>query len=574
MPNQKVAFWISNHWAPHLETDIELISKHVNAGDDVTVFVCAGELATCYSNLEHAEDVCRGCVARRRNGLDLAGLADRVKIRSFLNISALDKERLEQYRNIQIESLEQLLAIKLDSCKIGHTVYNEHIGMTKQDVPVLSEATEYLSKAIETTALVFLSFRNNFSELKPDIFYLFNQRFVVTRPAMDAAIEAGVEYRIHDRAGTLNRYSVVINESLHSLDFWRRQIQICWNESRLSEAEKNTEAALWFDRNLKGVSQAWFSFTADQEDVLPETFDSKNQNIVIFNSSEWELLGVLDEYNVGFYESQQDALMHLATTLRARPDIQFFLRMHPHLKDKNNKQTDFIAEHLTNKFPNFHVIPSDSLISSYKLMTSADLVITFGSTTGIEAAYHKIPSLLLGTSWYDQLEACDLVRSRDEVIAYIIERRYKLPQEELEKRRARALKYGYLNIADGHEFERFQQTGVCEIKLKTESGMSFVTHSMPAFQNGLGKELGQRIELKSDLYNPLRSTVEELRSTADELLQANSKQAQEMERLRVEIARLQTDNKTQEDQIGEMCSSRAWKLASSLQNIKAKLTNN
>ena len=54
---------------PHFETELEIIQKHLAAGDHVSVVGCNGELLACDVNWEHRYSDCVACMGRRRDGL-------------------------------------------------------------------------------------------------------------------------------------------------------------------------------------------------------------------------------------------------------------------------------------------------------------------------------------------------------------------------------------------------------------------------------------------------------------------------------------------------------------------------
>jgi outer membrane murein-binding lipoprotein Lpp len=305
------------------------------------------------------------------------------------------------------------------------------------------------------------------------------------------------------------------------------------------------------------MDQGWFSFTSDQKDILPPGFDPNKKNVVIFNSSEWELLGLLDDYKLDLYASQSDALLQIAQDMQACQDVDVYLRVHPHLRGKLNPQTQFIAELLTGRFRNFHVISAESEISTYLLLAKSDVVITFGSTVGIEAAYHRKPSLLLGSSRYEDLQACYRPASHQEVLDYVLNDKFRLSQEELEKRRRRALKFAFMYQAGGIPYESFVQTGVYDIKFKAKDGtLVELTDHEPTFDRGIRRELESRVELTTE-HNPLSGTVKDLLAKIDQL------QAQ--------VDELEAQCKSSQKLLSEMSNSRAWKIARELQVLKSKL---
>lgn len=521
--SKKVFSFIPYYYSPHLETDLEIIHNHVAAGDDVTVFICSGELPSCDANTIHDPVVCRHCVIRRRNGFNLAGLAGKIKLQNFINLKPDDMETLKRFQGMKVSTLEELLSIKLDNCPIGKTIYNELVSLKHETAPNLAPEAEYVTRSIESCALIYLSFKNHFSAERPDIFYTFNGRFVVSHPAVAAAQSCGTPFAVHDRSGNLNRYELVHNDSLHSVKYWNRYALSTWENSNHSFAEKEALAVQWYEERIAGKKQGWFSFTAEQDVDLPASFDPSKKNIAVFISSEWEFCGI-DEYKLIFYESQNEGLLRLAQDLESHPETKLYFRVHPHLKGKDNAQTRFIAEKLTGKFSNCEVIAADSPIKSYALMDKADAVITFGSTVGIEAAYLRTPSILIGRAWYEDLDACFTPGSHQELTNMIVSRSYRLPETELERRRTNALKYGYLFQAGGIPYRLFEQVDIFDIRLNGTA----ISNQAPPYAEGLKQELSDRLELTRWPANPLTPAVRELENTVEEY-------AQEIARLKAEL---------------------------------------
>ena len=70
--------------------------------------------------------------------------------------------------------------------------------------------------------------------------------------------------------------------------------------------------------------------------------------------------------------------------------------------------------------PTMHCGPESS-IDSYALMRRADVVFTYGSTSGVEAAFQGRPVVVMGPSAYDAL-GCALRITTEEEIAHSIDR--------------------------------------------------------------------------------------------------------------------------------------------------------
>jgi hypothetical protein len=336
----------------------------------------------------------------------------------------------------------------------------------------------------------------------------------VAYAAISAAKAMQIPFAVHDRSFSMNKFITVFDDSLHAIRYWSTQAQAHWNDSADSAERKFEIATNWFDERLKGQKQGWFSFTTEQTDALPDGFDPEKTNIVLFNSSEFETVG-MDDYRLPFYDDQNSGIERLTRDLQADPNVMLYLRVHPNLKDRDNNQTRYIRDRLTAQFPNLQVIPADSPVSTYNLMKNATAVITYGSTTGVEAAFQKIPSILIAPSWYKVFDFCYTPETHEELVDSILQRKFLLGDAEAERRKSNSMKYAYFMATYGKPFHYFEQIDIFEIREKSKGPISYTA---PPYEQGVKKELGARVELADGVRpNPLSGLVRELAQSVEEL---------------------------------------------------------
>ena len=91
------------------------------------------------------------------------------------------------------------------------------------------------------------------------------------------------------------------------------------------------------------------------------------------------------------------------------------------------------------------LIAPESPVDTYALVDAADIVVTSGSTIGLEAVYWRRPSILLRPCEYDELDAAHRVRNDCEL-------RSLLSASPLHVDRERALPYGYHRATFGEPY--------------------------------------------------------------------------------------------------------------------------
>ncbi len=243
----------------------------------------------------------------------------------------------------------------------------------------------------------------------------------------------------------MDRYKLRKNTTPHSLSFTKNEIEELW---RNGGDEKYTIGSNFFLDRRNKVVQSWKVFTRHQKlGVLPEGFDASKKNIGFFNSSMDEYEGIPD-FNNRLYEDDNAGIEKICQSFLGNENYHFYLRVHPNLKGLDNTQNKTIAG-MGGKFNNLTIIQADANIDTYALMEAVDLVITFGSTMGVEALFWNKPALSLGRCFYEDLEGIIQPGDHEEVIHYI----NNIP---IAASNTGAIKYGYWCISFGTKFSYFK----------------------------------------------------------------------------------------------------------------------
>ena len=412
-------------WVSHLATDLEIAAKHIAKGDEVHIIQCSGDLPSCEANPNHFKLRCNICKSKRDKGLALINLPVMNRHELALNDFINDVDLPD------FSSIQELKDFKIDNVDVGMTVSSSLISMTRESEPDINYFSKFIHENISISIAIYDAIKFHLMQIKPDIFYLFNGRFAAFRPALRAAQDIGIKTFVHERAGVLERYTLIEDTYPHDIEYQKTQIEKYWNDDR-SNTEKEELAKQWFKNRRGGMNQSWYSFTKSQKKGnLPYGFDSSMRNIVIYVSSEDEFEAISGWQNQ-IYKNQTDAINRIINS-NTEKNIRFYVRIHPNLKGLNNTQTRELSDL---KGSNLTVIPADSKIDSYELMDACEKVITFGSTMGIESVFWGKPSILAGRSLYEGLDGCYVPNNHDEMIDLINRRLDTLPN-------LGALKYGY-----------------------------------------------------------------------------------------------------------------------------------
>jgi len=142
-------------------------------------------------------------------------------------------------------------------------------------------------------------------------------------------------------------------------------------------------------------------------DVAPD------ETLVTYFSSSGDEIAELDLDWADFFDGQEEAVKAVADACAVH-GYRFVVRTHPHKRFK--PADDVAAWHraVQRANPDVH-LDEHSEVDSYTLMEQSDVVVTYGSTTGVEAAFAGRPVIVMGPSAYDELGCALRVRDRQQL---------------------------------------------------------------------------------------------------------------------------------------------------------------
>lgn len=451
-------------WPVHFETDLEIIQRHLDDGWNVTVLQCRSELRACAQNFYHRWTDCQRCKSRFMAGINWLGKQN-VILNDMYFLNNDECKTVQEFESLTLSSASELRSIKIDGADIGLAALGSLISLLREPEFDVVSHRHLVVSALQTATITFYSVRNHLKIQNPDKLVLFNGRFAELRAALLAALSVNVPVFVHERSGVLEKYSITANGSPHDLTIIKKMIDDVFSNSTLDYTEKTRIAAEWYAERRDNKPQSWYSFIdSQQKGVLPE-LSSDRSNVVIFNSSEDEM-EAFDYWKNPIYRNQTDGINRIAEIISNDSRFKLFLRIHPNLKGVDNSQVKSINS-LKERFPSLTVIPAESPVSTYDLMDACDVVVSFGTTVGIEAAYAGKPVFLLGRAIYEDLNCCIKPKSHDEFIFFIDQlvsgNRKMIP--DTDRLIEGTIKYGLFNKLWGEEYSYVKPCNVAESKM-------------------------------------------------------------------------------------------------------------
>ncbi|NEO01836.1 MAG: hypothetical protein F6K50_42585 [Moorea sp. SIO3I7] len=431
-------------FAPYLGTAGEIA---INAA------VAGKKTGFCFIYVDNPDDV---RLIPKSGAKKLAGVSWKhkvYKLQSILNnygVSILPDEFLSEQTQLTIQdyaqnaphSLSELRAYKYNDAALGLATVSSLISRTLSWNPDPDDHYSLIQRYLRSAAMVYEKARALILKYNPQKIIAYSGRHACVKGIFEAAKHLGVEFQYYDRGGTYERYEL-FQKSPYDYAYMREQLQIYWQQAGMDREELGHA---YYQRKRQGDGIGWTSFTSEQQQGLVPGRTGNHRQIVYYSSSddEWAALGDFVKHPI--FKNQREAVESLITWVSNRMDCYLTIRVHPHLKKKSLESRNWWKS-LTGK--NFQVIPPDSKVDSYALMDWADVVVTYGSTTGVEAAYWGKPSVLLGDSAYSGLGCVYEPRSEAEVYQLLEKDKIApLPQEA-------CLPFGYYSLRKGITYKYY-----------------------------------------------------------------------------------------------------------------------
>jgi len=434
--------------SPHSETDLELIISEIEKGNDIYYLFCNKELKTCDTNISSDKKICNACIRVRKEALRMVSSYTKKKCNIIpLNkyIIALKKMNYNPYLNINFNNVEDLKKINYHSFNVGYGIASS-LAIELDEASSIDEYREKIGTLYYETIKFYECIKLIIKDYSISTGYVFNGRFCFSRAFTQAFIDEKVTFFTHERGSTNQKYEIFGNVFPHNIINYTNRVNNWWNKNE-DLFIKKIIADLFFIKKFLGEDTDYKSFTKEQDIFqLPSELNNYKKVVTIYTSSNFEFDYVSNEYTYKFYSSQIDGIIQIVNSLKNEKDIGIFLREHPNQKfGKSN----FRQQLRQLNFSNFHYIPAESAVSSYKLLLKSNVVITFNSTMGIEATYWGIPSILCSNAIYENFNIVYKPSTHDEVINLIKSNLEPISKDDV-------YKYGYYHSTFGIKFKYYE----------------------------------------------------------------------------------------------------------------------
>jgi len=412
----------------------ETIESYFLEGKDVHILFCDLKKSSCHTNLNGNIVKCLFCRIGSKITLGRFSKKPHIHyIRETFNSNLDFPDKLSEYRNFTHNGIN-----------VGLGALSSYVSLTRNINENLTNEDKTLLKKLVITGIQSL---NAFSELVESNTYeeivFFNGRFSEVRSILEYCEKNSLNYKTIEfdtKEGFSKVKKLTFDNSLpHSKEVFKANYNLV----------KQNNDSEYFQRRLKGTYNGDKIYSdkflkSDTEKYLKNPVIENNINIVYFMSSEDEIFALGDEWKTtNFIGNQYQNIEWLIDYYKNRKKINFIIRAHPNL---SSLSFEYVGRHWKKiKYPNIFYIEPESTIDTYSLISVADLCIGFSSSVLVECSYYGKKTVLLGDSFFKNLDICEEPKNKEELI-HLLEYLH-ITHETLDKRKENAIKYGELMLS-------------------------------------------------------------------------------------------------------------------------------
>lgn len=342
-----------------------------------------------------------------------------------------------------IRSVQDFKKIEYGSIFPGGALANAFVSETGRRDFDFNRDKDVILLLLESYLRVFFGVKHEIFLHKITRALIYNGRFLHERAAWDACKLLGIDVFLFET--TRNRYHLRKNEGFHDRKTNQIRMKELWisKSSELSRSEMVEIGSRYF-LDLESRKNRFY-----QTSSLAPKAKLKSNYFVFYSNSDDEAIGFWDTWTEPFI-GQIELIEKLQLFFDERKNEHLFIRLHPNLSNKSLEERKRWRHLRDSDFTT--LIEPNNPTSSYELLKGSKGVISYGSTIGIEAAFHSIPSAILADCWYDELEVADKLYCLEEVYEWIRTLGIKFNPELVNDRRNRALIRGVWLELSGYSF--------------------------------------------------------------------------------------------------------------------------
>lgn len=383
------------NWDFHHAQLIEIAWDLYAQGKRIILLECESSLSSCAANPQHKLKRCATCI-----------LQSDFSSQHYPPGTIRLKLNLSKYRQVKIvksvASQRDFEGLEFQGMPVGKLTLSQLTDDSSDiHIPLEILNREGLNHVANGIAL-YLSTLDILEKYLVDEVYVWNGRRISDGPLLFAAREFGAKAFCFISGSNPKKYFLQAN-SLHSTAEWKKSIENFYSDPDFA-LQVDAEAKEYFHEFRYGKSPTlgyeWFAKDFKADTSSRSSNSSSKKNLVVFTSALWEVTNYLerDSLSEDFLDTYK-LISRFCSDSEVLEKFNVIVRWHPNLTRAGEIERNLIREVIQETPSVFHFDP-ESDTDSYQLLDKADIVLTTGSSMGIEASYAGKVSILAGLAFY------------------------------------------------------------------------------------------------------------------------------------------------------------------------------
>lgn len=322
----------------------------------------------------------------------------------------------------KLSSVDELKIFEYKNYNIGRGVLSDLIVFSRDAYPDVDDYIGQINQSICASIKAYELLCYMLQKYLPKIVLTFNGRQAVPSAISNAADFLNIPIKYYEAGATPERF-FLNDQKLHDFNYRTFLIKEYWKNAQ----DGDSKAIEHFEARRNCCLHDYNYAQLQKQGKIPSKI--KPKRITFFSSSEDEIQcldidAISDKSKI--FVSQRESIEFLINWVKNQSDIELIIRIHPNVANKCKKDQDY-WHNLSGE--NVTLIDAMSTVDSYALMESSDIVITYGSSIGLEATYWGIPSILLMNGYYSGFEAAYEPDTKEELISLLTSDLVALPKK-------------------------------------------------------------------------------------------------------------------------------------------------
>jgi hypothetical protein len=422
-------FSVSPLWEIHNSQFLELVMSEQAESSKIFVYHCRAALEFCRLNPENSSNRCQMCIWQSKRNISKF-LSQKVR-NAWLEYPMINPELDQSFQLIKNHS--DMLNFAYDCHPFGRSVISQLQTVERESSISESIITSRGNTILKNAVQVYEFFLSELQKHEVTKCLVFGGRYSAERALIFASEKLGIPYYTFE-TGSRNSRIWLSRKGETSFDSYISDVidRRTKFASSLQVSEVMNTGQMFFDNWKSGKSEnpqylnpnlknRLLNFeVADFSVKTEDNYGAKKKILVIFTSTNYEVMAfddyqVLNEINV----SQFEIIARISGDARILSEYAVVVRWHPNSATSGEYDANEISKCVENSRELTH-ITAESKIDSYDLLERADIVVTFGSTIGIEAAAQGKTSILLAKSSYSNLGSVYEPKSYEDFIDLVL----------------------------------------------------------------------------------------------------------------------------------------------------------